>query len=393
MTGRAVSVRWLSGAAWAGMFFFGVVMALVGTVLPVLADRLHFGLARAGDLFLAMNFAMLLTMLALGPVMDRFGKKPALVAGALSVTVALALVATAPDYETLLVAVFFLGIGGGALNGGTNTLVADLHADASRKSSALNILGIFFGFGALFQPFLFGTLLDVLGPSPILYLMLVLSFVPLIFFAVLAFPPPVRGPEFRWVEARDFLKNPLVLALGFLLFFQSGNEFILGGYTSAYLTSDLKMPIRTASYLLAAYWGAIMIGRIAASRLVYHMKGKALVILSALIAAGGIAGMLTASGTWGAGAGAVLIGLGFASIYPVTLGLAGSRFQELSGTVFGILFSIALVGGMMMPWMVGQVAAAWGLRLALWIAAANCGGIILLQLAVSRLARRAGSET
>jgi fucose permease len=119
------------------------------------------------------------------------------------------------------------------------------------------------------------------------------------------------------------------------------------------------------------------------------MKGSVLLTAGALLAAAGVAWMLLAESAGAAIAGVVLVGLGFASIYPVTLGFAGSRFEHISGTAFGILFTIALTGGMTMPWLVGQLAAARGLRFALWTAAANCLAIVLLQLVVSRLGRRA----
>jgi MFS family permease len=83
--------RWLSAAAYAGMFGFGIVMALLGALLPVLARRLQFDLSHAGDLFLIMNAAMLVTTLALGPLVDRFGHKAPLVIAPLFVAVALGL--------------------------------------------------------------------------------------------------------------------------------------------------------------------------------------------------------------------------------------------------------------------------------------------------------------
>ena len=68
-------------AAYAGMFVFGIVMALFGASLPALAGRLEFQVADIGTLFLAMNGAMLVSSLALGLAMDRFGMKPPLALG------------------------------------------------------------------------------------------------------------------------------------------------------------------------------------------------------------------------------------------------------------------------------------------------------------------------
>ena len=83
----------LEAAACAGMFVFGIVMALLGAVLPVLSERLRFDLAQTGGLFLVMNLCMLLASLGLGPLMDRLGMKPPLLAGPMAVGVALLAIA------------------------------------------------------------------------------------------------------------------------------------------------------------------------------------------------------------------------------------------------------------------------------------------------------------
>src|SRR5882757_8903652 len=112
----------LSAAAYSGMFVFGIVMALLGAVLPALSERLHFAVADIGTLFLIMNFAMLVCSLVLGLGMDRFGMKPPLALGPLLVAVALVLIAYAQAFADLFPAVALLGIGGGAVNGAANTL-------------------------------------------------------------------------------------------------------------------------------------------------------------------------------------------------------------------------------------------------------------------------------
>lgn len=377
--------RWLSGVTYAGMFVFGIVMALLGAILPLLSERIRFDLGQVGNLFLTMNSAMLASTLGLGPLMDRFGKKPVLVAGSLFVGLALLIIASASSYRTLLAGVLLLGVGGGALNGATNTLIADLHDDPQRKSAALNLLGAFFGFGALFLPFTIGSLLKVLMPISILHLAMGLSLAPGVLFLALRFPPPKRKQGLLLADVRRVAQHPLVLWLGLLLFFQSGSEFIMGGYTSLYLTRQLGRSISTASYLLAAYWGSMMLGRIVCSRLLLRIKGHRLVLLSALGSALGVAILVLASTERIAFLAAVLIGLGFASIFPTTLGLAGSHFEEYSGTVFGVLFAIALTGGMMLPWVAGQMANAYGLRAALILVAANALMIFFLQLLIPRI--------
>lgn len=378
-TESAVRKGWLSTAAYSGMLIFGIVMALLGSILPLLAQRAQFDMAQAGGLFLVMNFCMLLSMLGLGPLTDRFGKRPALAAGALLVATALFLVVRADNYQDLLLAVVLLGAGGGALNGGTNVLIADLHAEPQQKAAALNLLGIFFGFGAMLLPFFVGTLVATLGLDKILYMAVAVSLAPGILFVVLAFPRPKQKQGFRPSEAARVIGNPLVLLLGFVLFFQSGNEFIIGGYTSLYLTREIGIPFNHASYLLATYWASIMLGRVVSSKLLAGISGYTLVLISALGSAAGITLLVMAPGIIGAILAVILVGLSFASIFPTTLGIAGGKFEAYSGTAFGILFAIALTGGMVLPWAVGQLAKVYGLRIALVLAAVNSLMIFFLQ--------------
>ena len=130
-------------------------------------------------------------------------------------------------------------MGGGALNGGTNLLIADLHADPRRKNAALSALGIFFGFGALFLPFVLGSLVELLGLGTILWLAAAPTATVALLFLALAFPPAKRAQGLSLREVGRFARHPLVLLFGFLLFFQSGNEFLIGGYTATYLVREV----------------------------------------------------------------------------------------------------------------------------------------------------------
>ena len=374
----------LAGGADAGMFVFGIVMALLGAVLPLLSRQIGFDLAQAGALFLVMNCCMLVSMLSLGMLMDRFGQKPVLVGGAIAVAAALAVLIQSTSYAGVLASVALLGVGGGALNGATNTLVSDLYAEPKRKASALNLLGVFFGFGALFLPFTIGAVLEALGLPTILWLAVLLSAAPAAVFLALAFPPAKQTRGVPMAEVMRLARHPLLLLIAFLLFFESGNEFILGGYISTYLTREAGGSLSAASYVLAGYWAAIMLTRIASSRLLFRLKNSTIVLASAACTAVAVA-LLMASHSVTAGAFAVvLIGIGCASIYPTVLAEAGSRFEQYSGTVFGIIFAIALVGGMTLPWAVGQISSANGLRWGLALPVFDAVMIFILQTRIMR---------
>lgn len=265
--------------------------------------------------------------------------------------------------------------------------MADLHHNARRKNAALNLLGVFFGFGALFVPFTMGSLLASLGMRNILYAGALLILLPVALSLSLRFPPPQQAGAFRFAEVLPLLRQPLLLAFGLLLFFESGNEFTLGGYISSYLSGELGFSLSHASYALAGYWAAIMLARLVLGRVLLHVPGQALIRWSAL---GAGFCLVALSITHSSAAGIVLVmllGTVIAAIFPTTLGLAGARYPEHSGTVFGALIGIALAGGMTVPWITGQVAAADSLRTALWIPAAGAFAIFALLCVIGNLSK------
>jgi FHS family glucose/mannose:H+ symporter-like MFS transporter len=373
-------------SACAGMFVFGIVMAILGAIMPSLFEKIQFNKSEAGNLFFTMNLAMLVMSLFFGPIVDRFGFKSFLIICSVLVAFSLLLFTAASSYAVILVAAIFLGFGGGGLNGGTNALTSDIHPE--KRSSALNLLGIFFGFGALTIPFLIGAWLENIGLRSILVLAIVLSLVPLFLFLIFSFPKPKHEQGFPLLHAAHVIKNPLLWLSGFLLFFQSGNEFTVGGWISTYLHESFGFTAKTASFLLAGYWAAIMGGRLASSKVLRILKSTNLILLSAMVSLCAAVLMVLSPSKFLAGLGAIVLGLGFAAIFPTTLAVVGEAFPRFSGTAFSVVFVVATLGGMSSPWLVGKIAHAYSLKQGMFIPVVNCSMIILIQILIIRLQRR-----
>jgi len=378
----------LMASLCAGMFVFGIVMAILGAILPSLFATIAIDKAQAGNLFLVMNFAMLIMSLAFGPVVDRFGFKAFLLGSAVLVAASLVLLSTAASYPVVLAAVAVLGFAGGGINGGANALTADLNPE--RRGAALNVLGTFFGFGALTMPFLIGALLEHLGLQRILTIAALLSLVPAVMYAVLHFPRPKHEQGFPLAQAAHVVGNPLLWLCAFLLFFQSANEFTVGGWISSYLSEVIGFAPAAASLVLAGYWAAMMSGRFVSSRIVGRLGNARLVLASAVLAFAAALIAAFAQSQLVACAGAILLGLGFAAIFPSTLAVVGEAFPAFTGTAFSVAFVVALSGGMTAPWLTGRIAAASSLRQGMLVPVAACAAIVVLQLVIMRALRRSG---
>jgi len=88
--------RTVFASACLGMLLFGVTLTTLGAVLPPLITRYGLDRSDAGSLLALMSLGILAGSLIFGPVVDRFGYRPVLVAGTLGVGFGLAAIACAP---------------------------------------------------------------------------------------------------------------------------------------------------------------------------------------------------------------------------------------------------------------------------------------------------------
>jgi FHS family glucose/mannose:H+ symporter-like MFS transporter len=347
--------------ACAGMFVFGIVLAILGTLfgLPEMRERLTIDLAQQGDIFLALYFGVFVSTVVVGPVIDSWGNKPVLVTSAILVALALVLFSTAHSFAAAIVAAFVLGFAGGGLNTSSNALVADLYVE--NRGAMLNLLGTFFGVGALFIPLLASVITGFFTITQLLLIGAALSAVCAVGFIVMRFPPLQDRVGFSIFASVRAATIPGVLLFAFVLFFQSGNESSISGWISTYIGS-LGAPARTATAILAGYWVALMAGRILSAKILSTLSKSTLVLASGIGSAIGAAVLLASNSVTLLAVGAVIIGFSFAPVYPTVLAMAADRYQRIAGTIFGLLFAIGLSGGMAFPWAVGHISQSYGVR-------------------------------
>jgi fucose permease len=381
----------LFGGAATGIFVFGIVMAVLGTLfgLPDMRARLRIDLAQQGNVFMLLFLGIFLATLVAGPVIDAIGNKVILVVSSLLVALGMAGFAYAHSFAGSATPALLLGLGGGGLNTSTNVLVSDLYGE--KRGPMLNMLGIFYGIGALCIPLLAAVLA---GHFPIASQLLICSGLAgtcAVLFLVLRFPAGSGAQSFSWREALRVAQSPGVLALGFLLFCQSGNEASISGWTSTYV-GEAGLGARTATLILAGYWAALMAGRLVVARLLQFVGKEQLVLASGVGALAGAGILLTNRSEAMLVAGVLVTGLSYAGVFPTTLAIAGDAYRKMAGTVFGLLFAIALLGGMSFPWAVGQISQALGVRYGMVVPLAGAAGICVLAWRILQGAKRkAGS--
>jgi len=182
-------------------------------------------------------------------------------------------------------------------------------------------------------------------------------------------------------QAMRDLRSVLAILFALLLFFQFASEWSIAGWLPVFLIDRLGVSPTTAVTLLAVYWTALMVGRIVAWRLLALVNHARMLSSSAFCALFGCGLLLAAGSRFGVVVGLLLAGAGFSAIYPLAAERIASRFTYYHPGYFNGIFTFALMGGMLTPFVLGHLAAGYGLRVVpLAAMAGSCAvfGLVLL---------------
>jgi fucose permease len=348
----------LLAAAYSCMFLFGFVLLLMGSMLP----SLQVSYVQSGNLGSVPLAGILAATVLVGPLLDKLGGKIFLSFGLALIAVSLGAIPWLHHYAALIAAAFVYGIGGGLLNTAANAVVAGL-AESSR-ATALNLLGLFFSLGAIAAPLLMSSL-GGMSPSTVLPVLAALAIAILIPTLLLDFPysvdsQPGLAPLF------SVLAHPAVWLFGGLLFFESGSENCMFVWSSKIVALLTGASAQQANLALVGLSAAFGIGRLLAVLWIRWLGNRGTIWLSCAMATLG-ALFASANQTFlSATAGIIVVGLGLSAIFPTVLGLAADRFPKETGTVFGAIIGMALVGGTTGPSLAARLAEVGPARV-FWI--------------------------
>ncbi len=349
-------------AACAAIFIFGIVMTILGAVLPSIIETFGIDKSAAGSLFFIMTIGMLIGSLAFGPIVDRYGYKALLIICSAMVLAGLELIGLAKSFAWLRLAMVLIGLGGGVINGGSNAVVADI--SEGQRGGRLSLLGVFFGIGAFSIPMVLGILLRYFDYTTLTAAVGWLVLLPILFFLFVRFPQPKHKQGFPLAAASKLIKESALLLFGLMLFFQSGMEMTMGGWSSTFFKEALYIDASRAVFYLSFYWLAMMTARLLLPVVLKSMDPTKVLRIFYLLAIIGAVMMIVAKTITVALPGLFLLGFGFAAAFPIILGFVGDRYPNLSGTAFSIAFVMALIGGSLMPYLSGWLGDAFGLRTA-----------------------------
>ncbi|MBN2280226.1 MAG: MFS transporter [Candidatus Marinimicrobia bacterium] len=369
-------------SAYFGILIFGMAMLSLGTVNNYLTLDQKLSQLTIASLATLLPVGILLGSMVFGPVVDRFGYKIVLAICTGLIAVSFVTISLTAKLFWLQLSFFLIGFGGGAINGGTSALVADISETA--KGAGLSLLGVFYGLGALGMPLLNGLLSKQLSNQQILLFFAVLSFLPVIYFLCIRFPEPKHKQGFPITQGLKLFRDPMILLIGFFLFFESGIEGITNNWTTTFLRDGAGISPEKALYALSMMVLALTITRLILGSLLKKIPAWKILFLSlGFILAGSLALAFFPS-LLGAFIGLGLLGIGFAAGFPTMLGYVGEFYAGFSGTAFSVVLFIALIGNTIINYLVGLFANSGNIRAFPWVIALSTVAMASLLLMTTK---------
>ena len=188
--------------------------------------------------------------------------------------------------------------------------------------------------------------------------------------------PPTPATDTPILQAFNLLRQPRFGYGALCIFLYVGGEVAIGSVIVNYLMAADVMGLgeQAAGKMVPLYWGGAMVGRFIGS---YFLKvfspGKVLATVCAAV----IALLLVSANTVGTTSGYSLLAVGLCNsiMFPTIFSLAceglGKRAAEGSGVI-----CVAIVGGAVVPLLLGAAADVVGLKLALVVPALCYIGIL-----------------
>ena len=340
----------LTTAYYLAFILLGLSMGADGPTLPKLAENTSSTLDQISLIFFFGSLGYLLGSYVSGRIYDRLPGHQ-LMAGVLALLgISVAFVPAATSLWVLLLIILIAGVAKGALDVGGNTLILWVHHE--QVGPFMNGLHAFFGLGAFIGPLIVARVLAATNNIYWVYWTLAIAALPI---AALVWSLPSPSPRATPEEHRDVPLPVLPLAIMVLCFvLYVGAEVGYGTWVYTYaLQLGLGTEI-TAAYLTSAFWGSFTLGRLIAIPISTRLRPLTILYLDfagCLISLGLILLFRdSAAVVW---IGSILLGLSFASIFPTFLTLSEER-MHVTGTMAGWFLVGGSIGGMILPWGIGQ---------------------------------------
>ncbi len=343
---------------------FGTAQGSWAARIPWVQDSLGLSAGALGVALLGPALGAIVAMPLVGHLVSRVGSRTLAVAGVLGLGIGLGLPAYAPNLGALFGALVLLGATGGALDIAVNA--NGVEVEQRHGAPIMSGLHGMWSVGGLVGSASAGVVAHAGIPATThLAVVAVLVGVSGVLVALRMRPgeaPAERGPTFALPDRSVML----VAVVGFCALF---TEAAIGDWGAVFLTDARGTSEGLAATAYSAFSIAMAVGRLVGDRMAARFGPARLVRVAAGVGVVGLLGAVAIPHPAAALAGFGLLGLGIATVVPLTFSAAGARGDH-PGVSIAAVATVSYVGWLAGPSTVGGIAEVTNLPVALTAAAA-----------------------
>ncbi|MFG1704597.1 MFS transporter [Nonomuraea sp. M3C6] len=357
--------RELRSARYGAVLTFVLAGLMVGTMtvrIPALTDKLGLSESTLGLILLVWGLGALVTMQSMRRVMARAGSRAVLRIGGPLTALSLVALAFAPNLPLLLVAVAFFGMAFGTVDVAMNAQGSTVEQAYGRPL----MIGMHAGWcaGAISAGAL-GSVAIAMG-LPFTTNVAVIGLVSLPVMVLLGRTYLPESPAAGTATAGRRRMPPIVYLLGAIMFFAFMVEGTVADWNGLYMRDELGAPEALAALGYPIFEAGMLIARLTGDRLRVRFGVRGMLTVSGVATAGFFAVVLVAPAAGVAVFAMFFVGLGVATISPLTLSLAGTA-TDAPGPAIAQAGAMGYAGLLLGPVVIGFLSDATSLRTALGI--------------------------
>ncbi len=373
-----------------GFVLTGIANTALGPILPTLSQRWSLDDVHAGQLFTAEFLGAVTGTIVASRLMSILGCRRTAAIGLFATAVGIAAIGVSGPH-TGAACLVCLGLGLGISMPPINLWIT--LAEPERSAAASNLLNASWCVGAAAS----APIIIFLGSRTTLPRILDALAILLVLMASIIGaerePQPLAridqhasAPAVKWtaLDRREF-----VAFIAAIFFVYIGTESGIGGWVTTYAERLYLFPAGSIGFAQSTFYGALLIGRLAAPFILRKMKGRNLVLLSLGVSAAGLALSVTALQAAAVLAGLFIAGIGFAAVFPTTVATFSDRLGADAIRLSAWIFPLGYIGAAVIPFVMGAASEKFhALRYGMIAALVFILIMIALQMQIIRILRR-----
>ena len=335
------------------VFVYGMIAAMLGTILPDLSKRFSLTPKQNGNIALSQAIGLIVASMLVGPVMDMEGTKVGLLCGLGLAAVALFLLPRASGYGSILLYLLVLGLGGGCIVAGAFMLAGSV--SPTHRTAVLTLVNLFFGLGGMATPIVAAKIVKR-DSMKLCYFAGGITVVTLVIHAATRMPAATGAVAFDSAALGNLLSAPVFWFLALILFLYVSAEVGVWNWLPRHLIAQGIPEGRALTILSLGFALGMLIGRVVVAPVLMSVKPELVTLAAGVLMAVTTYLALRSRDPKIAGVAVFCAGLAMAPVFPTISGVAANVFQDVQATATGLVQTFGWIGLAVSSGIIGAIA-------------------------------------